>query len=117
MTDPYPYLEEAVKMNGWITMDMVKELVSNSHMKLWARNNAVAATAEEDRLGKKILTIVLAGGNLEQLQDIEKEIENYAIAHRFDEIVINGRKGWERVLSGYKTHMVIMRKELNNGFC
>jgi hypothetical protein len=115
MIDPYPYLEEAVKMNGWITMDMVKELVTTGHMKLWARNNAVAATAEEDKLGKKILTIVLAGGNLEELKDIESEIERYAIVNGFSEIYINGRKGWERALQGYKTHMVIMRKGLNNG--
>lgn len=115
MTDPYLYLEEAVKMNGFLTMDIVKELVKAGHMKLWARENAVAATAEESRVGQKILTIVLAGGALEQLKDIEREIETYAVAHGFGEIYINGRKGWERVLSGYKTHMVIMRKELNNG--
>ena len=115
MTDPYPYLEEAVRMNGWITMDMVKELVVSGHMKLWAKDSAVAATAEEERLGQKVLTIVLAGGDLEQLKDIECEIEQYAIVNGFSEICINGRKGWERALQGYKTHMVIMRKGLNNG--
>ena len=113
--DPYPYLEEAVQMNGFLTMDLVKELVKAGHMKLWARANAVAATAEESRVGQKILTIVLAGGNLEQLKDIECEIEQYAIANGFVEIYINGRKGWERVLPGYKPHMVILRKELKNG--
>jgi hypothetical protein len=117
MTDPYAYLEEAVEMNGWITMDMVKELVEKGYMQLWARTNAVAATAEEERLGQKILTIVLAGGNLEQLKDIECEIEQYAIANGFGEIYINGRKGWERALQGYKTQMVIMRKVLKNEFC
>ena len=113
--DPYPYLEEAVQMNGFLTMDLVKELVKAGHMKLWARANAVAATAEESRVGQKILTIVLAGGNLEELKDIESEIERYAIVNGFSEICINGRKGWERALQGYKTHMVIMRKGLNNG--
>jgi hypothetical protein len=115
MNNPYEYLEEAVRMNGFLTIDIVKQLVSDGHMKLWARPSAVAATAEEERLGHKILTIVLAGGDLEDLKDIEQDIQSYAVAHGFTEIFINGRKGWERVLKGYKPHMVIMRKELNHG--
>jgi hypothetical protein len=112
---PYQHLEEAVRINGFLTMDVVKQLVDTGHMKLWAKENAVAATAEEDRLGQKILTIVLAGGNLNDLLQIEQDIESYARESGFCEIVINGRKGWGRVLKGYKPHMVIMRKELNYG--
>lgn len=111
----YHHLEEAVRMNGFLTMDIVKQLVEAGYMKLWEKDNAVAATGEEEIAGKRVLTIILAGGKLNELIEIEKEIESFAIANGIHEIVINGRKGWERVLNGYKPHMVIMRKELNHG--
>ena len=61
------------------------------------------------------LRIGLAGGNLQELKHIEKEICDFAKARNYRFIEIIGRPGWERELTDYKRTAVLLRKELGYG--
>jgi hypothetical protein len=61
------------------------------------------------------LRVGLAGGDLEELLEVEQDICSYAIENGFSSVEIIGRPGWERVLDGYERTAVLMRKELRHG--
>jgi hypothetical protein len=61
------------------------------------------------------LRIGLAGGNLQELKQIEEEICDFAKARNFRFVEIIGRPGWERELPDYKRTAVLLRKELGYG--
>ena len=57
----------------------------------------------------------LAGGNLQEMLDMEKDICSHARTNGFTSVEIIGRPGWERMLDGYRRTAVLMRKELVHG--
>tara|TARA_R110002020_G_scaffold249794_1_gene463810 strand:+ start:742 stop:1089 length:348 start_codon:yes stop_codon:yes gene_type:complete len=61
------------------------------------------------------LRIGLAGGNLQELKQIEEEICAFAKARNYRFVEIIGRPGWERELTDYKRTAVLLRKELGHG--
>ena len=61
------------------------------------------------------LRVGLAGGDLDELLDMEKTICSYARENGFTSVEIIGRPGWERVLQGYNRIAVLLKKELRNG--
>mgnify|MGYP003143064736 FL=1 len=61
------------------------------------------------------LRVGLAGGNLQELLDIEKDICAYARRRGYSTVEIIGRPGWEKVLKGYRRTAVLLRKELPHG--
>jgi hypothetical protein len=61
------------------------------------------------------LRIGLAGGDLEELKEIEEKICSFAKDNEFRFIEIIGRPGWEKALTDYKKTAVLLRKELNHG--
>jgi hypothetical protein len=60
------------------------------------------------------LRVGLAGGDLQELQDIERDICAYARQRGYSYVEIVGRPGWEKVLTGYQRTAVLMRKELGS---
>jgi len=60
--------------------------------------------------GKK-LRIGLAGGELSECQQIERQIEAFARMQGFEQLEIVGRD-WRRALPGYQKVAVILRKPL-----
>ena len=61
------------------------------------------------------LRIGLAGGNLDELKELEKEICSFAKEQNYRFVEIIGRPGWERELTDYKRTAVLLRKELGYG--
>ena len=64
---------------------------------------------------KKTLYILGAGGELDQILKAQEDLERIARKQGCKDIEIRGRKGWERLalkFEGYKTHYVVINKEL-----
>jgi hypothetical protein len=92
-----------------VSRNEVESGIANGDFQLFISEHSAAVTCA---FGKS-LRIGLAGGDLDELLDIEKDICDYARSHDFDSIEIIGRPGWERVLQGYRRTAVLMRKELD----
>ena len=90
--------------------DVESGLLSGEFM-LFRSPNSLAVTCAYG----KSLRIGLAGGDLEELLDIEEEICSYARTNGFTRVEIIGRPGWERMLYGYRRTAVLLRKELGYG--
>jgi len=90
--------------------DVESGLLSGDFM-LFRSPNSLAVTCAYG----KSLRIGLAGGDLEELLDIEEEICSYARTNGFTSVEIIGRPGWERMLDGYRRTAVLLRKELGYG--
>ena len=78
---------------------------------LFESGDSVAITSAFEN----VLRIGLAGGALDELVDVEKQIQRFAIKEGFTMIEIIGRPGWEKALEGYDKIAVILRKEVGYG--
>jgi hypothetical protein len=90
--------------------DVESGLLSGEFTLFKAPNSAAVTCA----YGKS-LRVGLAGGDLQELLGIEKEICSHARTNGFTSVEIIGRPGWERMLNGYRRTAVLMRKELTHG--
>ena len=89
----------------------VEEGLQSGQYHLFATERSAAVTAEFGAA----LRIGLAGGNLEDLLDIEVDICDFAKDRGYQAVEIIGRPGWERVLDGYERKAVLLRKEIGYG--
>ena len=83
--------------------------IESGDFQLFMSKNSAAVTCA---FGNS-LRIGLAGGALDELLAIEKDICDYARSQGFDSLEIIGRPGWERVLDGYRRTAILLRKELD----
>ena len=100
-TEPYEDISREDVESGLLSGEFI----------LFKTTNSVAVTCAYG----KSLRIGLAGGNLQELLDMEKDICSHARTNGFTSVEIIGRPGWERMLDGYRRTAVLMRKELVNG--
>lgn len=104
----WPKLDEAAGIGDQITKDEALEGLRNGSFSFFSRENSAALVASCG----EVLRIGIAGGDLDELQDIEEEIHEYAIQGGYSYIDIIGRSGWERVLPDYDKVAVILRKQI-----
>ena len=104
----WPLLNEAVQMGDGIKYSEVSEGLKTGHFSFFSREHSAAITASDG----ETLRIGLAGGDLNELFEIEKEIPKYAITNGYKRVEIMGRPGWEKALKGYDKVAVLLRREL-----
>ena len=104
----WPLLEEAVQMGDGISKAEVRDAIKTGEFSFFSREKSAAVTAADG----STLRIGLAGGDIEELMDIEEEITVYAANNGFKRVEIMGRPGWERTLDGYEKIAILLRKEL-----
>lgn len=94
------------------------DVLSGKHL-LWVAWNGqtvdAAATTQLIKVGdRKICVVVACGGSdMPKWLPLIDGIEAFARNEGCVEMRIGGRKGWERVLSGYRARYVTLQKELN----
>lgn len=111
----WPWLEEALKAFPVHTHDKVHvwEAVTAGGCHLW--QNETAAVVTEITVyptGVRALNAWLAGGDLEGVHDLDKQIDDFARAQGIQWRTILGRDGWLRRLDGYRKVGTMMVKEL-----
>ena len=97
------------------TFENVKELVMNEAAHLWSSPTGCMVTLFVEYPLSRTLHIWLLGGDFEQVYtDHAETLDKWAKDNQCDQIVVNGRKGWERRLKnrGYDFKAVILIKEI-----
>lgn len=110
------WLEDALKYNmTGQTLDDVKSGLTSGEYILWPGRNSAIVTEHFETPHGKFLNFFLAAGDLDELADMVVPIEDWAKKNGVTKITLYGRRGWGRTFlkkSGYKTHWVIMTKDI-----
>ena len=116
-------MAELLRCRGWIEdaldfggnthdfEDIVKAVFSG-HMQLWANERGCAVTEMVVFPKKKMLNVFLAGGDMDQILDMESACEEFAKMNDCDGLTIAGRKGWKKVLGqrGWTERLMVMER-------
>lgn len=114
-------IKSAIDRTGLSDFEAIESEVLSGKQLLWlaCTGSAVeaAATTRLVRVSdRKICELVACGGkNRARWLPLLDGIEDYARKEGCAEMRIFGRKGWERVLSGYRAQHVILGKDLADG--
>lgn len=94
-----PWIEAALEYCGGthIYEDIVEGIVSG-RMQFWPADNGCAVTEIIVFPRKKVFHIFLAGGEMNQIVDMDESAKHFAQAQGCSDMTIAGRKGWARVL-------------------
>lgn len=102
-------------LDGTHTIEDVRAEIENGTAQFWPMPKSAAVTLVQDYPRGRVLRVWLAGGDLEDLRKHLVVLDNYGREQGCCAIELEGRKGWERVLPGYRATRVVMRKEIDNG--
>lgn len=105
-------LQAACDAGEVYTLAEVLELLNTDGWEIWERPDCVAVTLLEQHQIGMVVDVVLAGGELSALQELEKELAEYGRSLGCKMMYINGRPGWQRALQGYSVHTVTIRRPL-----
>lgn len=107
------YLSDALEYgDGLSDINDVRDLLAKQKADLWVGEKSAIVTQVVETHKAKVLFYYLAGGNLEEIIGMTEHIENLAKDMGCSKVLINGRAGWGKALSGYKERTRIFEKEL-----
>lgn len=89
------------------------ERILDTKLQLWSGEKSAMVTEIEHYPNFRVCRIFLAGGDMTELLEMEKDITKWAKSKGCNKIQIAGRKGWERVLKEYKKQFVVLNKDIN----
>jgi hypothetical protein len=107
------YLQPALDRGGNThTTDDIRAGVISGLYQLWVGDKSAAVTEVISYPKSKGCRIFLAGGDMNELLEMQPDLDRWAksIGCRFIEIA--GRPGWERIHKDFKKHSVTLRKAL-----
>lgn len=115
-----PMIQKALDVQNEWTLDSVYRKLVNSDdplpMQLWyiPDTGAIITQVQTFPTGVRKCLLFLGGGTaMDESLALHAEIENWARKFRgCHEMVIYGRRGWQKVLKGYTEKTVIMEKKL-----
>lgn len=108
-----PYIEAALQFTGGThEWEDIVYLVRKRTAQFWPGKNCAVITELVDTPGLRYCGIWLAGGELEELKEVERNIALWAREQGARKVIIRGRPGWEKVLEGYRRAYVALEKDL-----
>ena len=98
--DFLPQIEKALELgHGTHTaLDVMNRLLAGE-CDLWVEGDGLLVTKVEQWPQKRVMRFWIAAGKLEDVLALEARVIESARAHGCDGMVIDGRKGWAKVLS------------------
>lgn len=87
-------------------LSVIEGAIDNGEAELWVSERSAALTQYV-----RVMDLILAAGDMGELMAMLEQAEAKARADGIDRIVCTGRKGWGRVLPGYK-ELTVYVKEL-----
>jgi hypothetical protein len=111
------FIAAAIQRTELSSVNDIEQAILNGKQLWLAWNGKVieaAAATELAKVGAKLIcTLTACGGNhRERWVHLFKKIEQYAKDEGASAMRIYGRRGWERVLDGYRVEHVILEKRL-----
>lgn len=84
------------------------------HYQLWPGGKSALVTEIKIAPRKKYLHYWLAGGDLDEILEMEKSITAWAKSLGCTAVSLSGRKGWTKALPDWKEQCVTLVKELSH---
>lgn len=97
------------------SLEDMRHLLLRQEAQLWVLPNSALVTTVVKHPQAKVLTHWIGGGSLEELIAVEPNIEMFARDEGCNAILINGRRGWGRVLNGYTETHTVYAKVIDHG--
>lgn len=109
------WIEDALEYSGG-THDFIDiaQSVTRGEMQLWCGENGAIVTEIVSYPKKKVLHIFLAGGEMDQILDMEASIIKWGQLQGCSSLTLAGRKGWVRALANrdWKHAHTVLAKEI-----
>ena len=109
-----PWLQAAID-KGWNThtLDDVRRMVAEGKAHLWPAARGAMVTEVVNFPQRRVMNIFLAGGELDQLLDMEADATRWCKTWGATGAMLHGRKGWEKVLAerGYRHLYTVLGKD------
>lgn len=109
------YIEDALEYTkGTHTLDDIWNGVVRGDFQFWPGDKSAVITEIQIYPQAKVMHIFLAGGDLEELLQMEKSVRAYAQTIGCNSMSISGRRGWLRIFErdGWKEVCTTIAKEL-----
>ena len=109
------YIEDALEYTkGTHTLDDIWNGVVRGDFQFWPGDKSAIITEIQIYPQTKVMHIFLAGGDLEELLQMEKSVRAYAQTIGCNSMSISGRRGWLRIFErdGWKEVCTTIAKEL-----
>jgi len=97
--------------NSHTALDVL-DAIRSGKAQFFPYENSVIVTEIVDYPQKTSCRIWLAGGDMDELMEAEKEVAEWARGLGCSSMEIIGRKGWERQLNEYQATATLLMKEL-----
>ena len=113
-----PWIEAAlVYTGGTHAWEDVVNSIGTGQMQLWAADRGCIVTEIVIYPRKKVLNIFLAGGDLDQILDMDNDVKRWAEHHGCTAATMMGRMGWKKPLAAldWKLQHGCFLKEFNDG--
>ena len=115
------FIASAIERTELSSFEGVEAAILEGRQLLWiawdGKTISAAGATELNKIGDKLICTITAWASLGHQRDrwlpLLEVVERYARAEGADAIRLYGRKGWERVLDGFKVEHVILEKALN----
>jgi hypothetical protein len=109
-----PWLDAAIN-KGWgtHTIEDVRQQVLDGTAQLWPAPRGAMVTEVVTFPRRKVMNIFLAGGDLDQLLEMETDATEWCKGWGATGVMLHGRKGWEKVLAerGYRHLYTVLGKD------
>lgn len=109
------YIEDALEYaKGTHTLDDIWNGIVDGTFQFWPGDKSAIITEVQIYPQKKTMHIFLAGGDLNELLEMEKSVRAYAKTIGCNSMSISGRRGWVRIFErdGWKEVCTTIAKEL-----
>ena len=97
------------------TIEDVEQMIIEGTAQMWVRGESVIVTEIVKYPRAKHLHLFLAGGDLDELDQLLPEILEWGKGQGCRLVTLSGRRGWERSFladQGWKPTLIVMEKEL-----
>lgn len=110
-----PHIEAALEYTkGTHSIDDIWSGIVEGRFQFWPGEQSAIVTDIEVYPKRRVMHIFLAGGELEELLEMEKAVEAYAHTIGCNSMSISGRRGWLKVFQddGWQEVCTTIAKEL-----
>lgn len=109
------YIEDALEYaKGTHTLADIWQGIVNGSFQFWPGDKSAVVTEIQIYPQRKVMHIFLAGGDLDELLEMEKSVRAYAQTIGCNSMSISGRRGWVRIFQsdGWQEVCTTISKEL-----
>ena len=107
------WLAPAIEAGGdRLTMESVWQSIEAGQRQLWVGPKGAAVTEILQFPTCRVLHVLLAGGEIDQIRDFEDSAAAYGRAAGCTRMTLAGRRGWERALPHWKATEIVMERDI-----